>query len=248
MGTVACEIGGCGVPPIGRCASCGRAFCGTHQALSSGVYPEPAIYRDRCTACQAELQEASQKARTAQAERVLRLQETVRISADPIEVMRAVLALPPAALNEPFPCISTVGAAWAKLVDAGKIGIETQTDLVTMRCMTSFRSRSGVWQEVDRTPAWQCGNIWIDGTGWAWEGKGDRRVAGTPTTVAVERGRRVTVQRKGGHLFYGGPLEWWVDAGSRVHECGRDAGLTAIKALIANSLIPDHDSGASAPE
>ena len=42
-----CEIGGCGVPAIGRCASCDLAFCATHQGRDS----IRTKYIDFCSAC-----------------------------------------------------------------------------------------------------------------------------------------------------------------------------------------------------
>lgn len=35
--TVGCEIDSCGVPPIGRCVTCGRAFCLSHQGRTSDM-------------------------------------------------------------------------------------------------------------------------------------------------------------------------------------------------------------------
>jgi len=39
----------CGIPPIGRCATCGRAFCPTHQAWFYGQFSYP--YVDQCAPC-----------------------------------------------------------------------------------------------------------------------------------------------------------------------------------------------------
>ena len=44
-----CEIDDCGVPAVGRCSSCNRRFCGTHQARD-----EKGSYVDWCRACQEE--------------------------------------------------------------------------------------------------------------------------------------------------------------------------------------------------
>ena len=51
---VACEIDGCGVLAVGRCVSCGRAFCGTHGSGSS------------CRACYVELVDKQRRARAAE--------------------------------------------------------------------------------------------------------------------------------------------------------------------------------------
>ena len=39
----------CNIPPIGRCTTCGRAFCPTHQAWESGQFSHP--YVDQCVFC-----------------------------------------------------------------------------------------------------------------------------------------------------------------------------------------------------
>ncbi len=39
----------CGIPPIGRCATCGRAFCPTHQAWFYDQFSYP--YVDQCAPC-----------------------------------------------------------------------------------------------------------------------------------------------------------------------------------------------------
>ena len=44
--SLGCEIGDCGVPPIGRCARCDRAFCTSHRAVT-----RQAILVDQCTEC-----------------------------------------------------------------------------------------------------------------------------------------------------------------------------------------------------
>src|SRR5436309_10349371 len=42
----------CGIPAIGRCATCGRAFCSTHQAGSyNSLYGSWVPYVDLCTPC-----------------------------------------------------------------------------------------------------------------------------------------------------------------------------------------------------
>ncbi len=57
--TVGCEIelkDGriCSIPPIGRCATCGRAFCATHQGWGDGTfYDRDRSYVDMCAACYA---------------------------------------------------------------------------------------------------------------------------------------------------------------------------------------------------
>jgi hypothetical protein len=55
--TGGCQVDDCGVPAVGRCASCGRRFCKTHQAVEvSPMYQGQILsrYDDRCTGCQAE--------------------------------------------------------------------------------------------------------------------------------------------------------------------------------------------------
>jgi len=55
-----CEIDGCGVPAVGRCSSCSRRFCATHQAHYTverwvdGKMIDvlsTATYNDRCSPC-----------------------------------------------------------------------------------------------------------------------------------------------------------------------------------------------------
>jgi hypothetical protein len=47
MAAALCNIGGCGVIAFGRCSTCGRAFCTSHQAVASnGV-----TVVDQCSAC-----------------------------------------------------------------------------------------------------------------------------------------------------------------------------------------------------
>jgi ribosomal protein L7/L12 len=49
---VGCEIEGCGVTAIGRCQSCGHAFCATHQARdvgADGTLTRPLL--DSCALC-----------------------------------------------------------------------------------------------------------------------------------------------------------------------------------------------------
>jgi hypothetical protein len=47
-----CEVAGCGVLAVGRCATCGRAMCVSHQAIVRGS-PVP----NRCTECQRGLED-----------------------------------------------------------------------------------------------------------------------------------------------------------------------------------------------
>ncbi len=46
----------CGIPAIGRCATCGRAFCRSHQAWSGQTY-----YIDQCAPCLAKAQADKEK-------------------------------------------------------------------------------------------------------------------------------------------------------------------------------------------
>jgi hypothetical protein len=50
-----CEIEDCGVLAVGRCQTCTRPFCTTHQArVSPGSPSHNALYIDLCAGCQAE--------------------------------------------------------------------------------------------------------------------------------------------------------------------------------------------------
>ena len=66
-----CEIDGCSVLAVGRCATCKRAFCLTHQARGPNITFSQAVpYVDMCAPCLAERQakEAEQR-RVAEAPR-----------------------------------------------------------------------------------------------------------------------------------------------------------------------------------
>ena len=45
----------CGIPPVGRCSTCGRAFCTTHQARDFTFIPQQ-VYIDMCASCLATAQ------------------------------------------------------------------------------------------------------------------------------------------------------------------------------------------------
>jgi hypothetical protein len=81
-----CVIAGCGVLAVGRCASCGRAMCVSHQAIVNGS-PVP----NRCVDCQLGLEHdrllISDRARVAHARQV------DAIAAMPPSVDRLVRAL-----------------------------------------------------------------------------------------------------------------------------------------------------------
>jgi hypothetical protein len=82
-GFVGCEVDGCGITPIGRCSTCGRAYCGTHQARD-----ERTKYVDWCGACQVD--DARQMA-AATGEAEERARELLATIADPVERMVATL-------------------------------------------------------------------------------------------------------------------------------------------------------------
>lgn len=47
-----CQVDNCGIPPIGRCATCGLAFCLTHQAWDVyGTLGQAGRYVDMCAPC-----------------------------------------------------------------------------------------------------------------------------------------------------------------------------------------------------
>jgi hypothetical protein len=52
--SVGCEIEGCGVPPVGRCSWCSRAFCRSHQARIQNPEME---WVDCCAVCLSEQRE-----------------------------------------------------------------------------------------------------------------------------------------------------------------------------------------------
>ena len=60
MGT-ACAVDNCGVEALGRCLTCGRAFCVTHQAHGFGGTP----YTDLCAPCLNKRRVSEQEGRTA---------------------------------------------------------------------------------------------------------------------------------------------------------------------------------------
>jgi hypothetical protein len=57
----ACQIDNCGVSAIGRCATCKRAFCGSHQAWSRGTR-----YIDQCAPCFAQTPEEVKRRKDAE--------------------------------------------------------------------------------------------------------------------------------------------------------------------------------------
>lgn len=69
----------CNVVAIGRCLSCRKAFCGTHQALTKDIFQTP--YKDFCTTCQRKREEAARAKQldTAIADTTRRLATWVRI-------------------------------------------------------------------------------------------------------------------------------------------------------------------------
>lgn len=46
-----CEIDGCGVLAVGRCATCKRAFCSSHQGYGRDSFMHPIPYIDMCAPC-----------------------------------------------------------------------------------------------------------------------------------------------------------------------------------------------------
>lgn len=79
----------CGIPPTGRCATCGRAFCSTHQANTlSTTWPHlPVAHVDMCAPCLAKI--------SAKAER------------DPLP-STIVVPAPPSSSQAPPPPVSTL--------------------------------------------------------------------------------------------------------------------------------------------
>lgn len=74
-----CEIGGCGVVAIGRCRSCGRAFCGSHQAEYDGPFGVRLGASDLCRECVTAA--ARRKAELAESERDREISENNRLTA-----------------------------------------------------------------------------------------------------------------------------------------------------------------------
>lgn len=63
-----CAIDDCGVIAIGRCATCKRAFCRSHQGYGRDNFMQPVPYLDLCAPCAAERQAAAaRQAEEAQA-------------------------------------------------------------------------------------------------------------------------------------------------------------------------------------
>lgn len=89
-----CEVDNCGVPALGRCYSCKRRFCRTHQATRESGHGSRTIeYTDWCQSCQvqekrwaesvvADVDEASRKARE---EWEPKAAEVVARVSDPVE-------------------------------------------------------------------------------------------------------------------------------------------------------------------
>ena len=56
--SIGCGIDGCGVAAIGRCETCGTAFCGTHQARFRDGFGLSQPYVDLSTSCQRKAHDA----------------------------------------------------------------------------------------------------------------------------------------------------------------------------------------------
>jgi hypothetical protein len=65
-----CEVESCGVLAVGRCLTCQRPFCRTHQGRGGAIHA-PVQFVDQCTVCTAErAAEGIRRAKAEEAERV----------------------------------------------------------------------------------------------------------------------------------------------------------------------------------
>jgi hypothetical protein len=66
MAVAACEVDACGVQAIGRCQSCGLAFCATHQGVAGTGHPRFAYrtkFRDQCASCTTAVERSAREER-----------------------------------------------------------------------------------------------------------------------------------------------------------------------------------------
>jgi hypothetical protein len=185
-----CEIDGCGVPAIGRCSSCNRRFCRTHQARDMGgerpvVTPTGqwrghrdtlAIYVDQCAPCRAEqlAREAQEKAAAKVAADSKR--QEMLASKDPVMIASAVAA------TEGYLDPYVLAKAWK---DYHRLASPSpQFELVTLTDATRWNNPS----EIGREPLWRYTAVILTAT-----------IEGPPKTEAFYLDRKGRVARGHGH-------------------------------------------------
>jgi hypothetical protein len=152
-----CEIDGCGVPAIGRCSSCKRRFCGTHQARDMG--PErpvirasgrkvahrdtEAIYVDQCAPCRAEQLAREAREKVAAKNGADSKHQAMLASEDPAMIAAAVAAMT-GDLDR-----RVVAKAWEDYV---RLASAPPFELVTLTPATRRTNPS----ETGREPLWRC--------------------------------------------------------------------------------------------
>jgi hypothetical protein len=85
-GPISCEVGACGVMAMGRCDSCGHAFCSTHQARDFKT-----IFSALCNQCHAN--RIAEEGRTKYEAHLKRVAQVVELSVDPIDRLIRALTL-----------------------------------------------------------------------------------------------------------------------------------------------------------
>lgn len=164
-GAAGCEIDACGVAAIGRCSTCGRAFCGTHQAHAKDAFGTTP-YIGWCTSCQGQRLARDRDAKAAEPQRIAESHAVLTSSSDLKEISRAVQhsAGDPAILR----------AAWTRLTKTGTIA--STEELLTIERRKERFNTFGSCREISRRPLWRQGTGmgWFDGTSPGhWEALGE---------------------------------------------------------------------------
>jgi hypothetical protein len=198
-GAVGCQIDRCGVTSVGRCLSCGRAFCRTHQGWRGRSGGQIVPLLDSCVSCEAaraSAEEEENERSQREYEREQRLLTIIVTSQDSEDVIDALIKLPRHRLKEaPYK-----GAlrAWTAIVAEG--GMSATSELVTIR-RTSQRTGFRVeeqWREEARRLAWAAGSVFVTARGQQYGPRRQQWQGGGLCVFAVTRGSGVEIATQTG--------------------------------------------------
>jgi hypothetical protein len=157
--TSGCQIDACGVPAVGRCRSCGRRFCRTHQAVERYASDRQLIrsrHDDWCSSCQYD-------ATYGAAARQLALEsQQVRSASSAQELLAAVTGPARYRAGGERPVDGAlVRDAWRRLSGVGRLP-RTDSELMRLthnRLRKSFTRKYAVVYEI--TGSASCGPVWV---------------------------------------------------------------------------------------
>ena len=180
-----CQIDDCGVPAVGRCSSCNRRFCGTHQARDMGAERPVfrptgpavtrdtlAIYIDQCASCRADQLAREAKEKVAAEVVADSKRQEMLASEDPVMIATAVAAM------DGYLDRYVLAKAWE---DYHRLALPPpQFELVTLTDATRWTNPS----EIARQPLWRCTCVILKTT-----------IAETPKTADFHLDRQGRVAR-----------------------------------------------------